>query len=361
MPNAANPDDWLVETVWNNYATTDHNTFVGGNGGNGDSYFQNNSSSGGVDTTQPTPVYQVDFGLTSPAYSDLSLTGRGVPDVVAPAGGNMYFTTPNAEMTTPLVGEGGTSAATPFWAGLITQINYVFNDQGLPNLGYMTDLLYTAAVIAPGSFNDISMGNNTSSYTLGGTNYGGINPTGYGYEAGTGYDLTSGLGSPNGLLLARALTEIAHSQVYFSDVPDVIASDNSGGWTSGAAQTLLFQTTATAAAAVTIQAGSDALNVSAAAHESYAWTSQFAQQSLQSDFDRPSSPCSTGSPRARWCRTRWRRAKPCRSASTAPPRRPPRPTSAPPSALPTSIPTARTSCASPSRWRWRRRRTGPTT
>ena len=285
MPNAANPDDWLVETVWNNYATTDHNTFVGGNGGNGDSYFQNNSSSGGVDTTQPTPVYQVDFGLTSPAYSDLSLTGRGVPDVVAPAGGNMYFTTPNAEMTTPLVGEGGTSAATPFWAGLITQINYVFNDQGLPNLGYMTDLLYTAAVIAPGSFNDISMGNNTSSYTLGGTNYGGINPTGYGYEAGTGYDLTSGLGSPNGLLLARALTEIAHSQVYFSDVPDVIASDNSGGWTSGAAQTLLFQTTATAAAAVTIQAGSDALNVSTAAHESYAWTSQFAQQSLQSDFD----------------------------------------------------------------------------
>ena len=285
MPNAANPDAWLVETVWNNYATTDHNTFVDGNGGNGDSYAQNNAASGGVDTTQPTPAYQVNFGLTSAAYSDLALTGRGLPDVVAPAGGNLYFTTPNAEMTTPLVGEGGTSAATPFWAGLITQINYVFNDQGLPNLGYMTDLLYLAAVIAPGSFNDISMGNNTSSYTLGGSDYGGINPTGTGYEAGAGYDLASGLGSPNGLLLARALTEIAHSQVYFSDVPDVIASDNAGGWTSGTAQTLLLQTTATAAASVAVHTGTDTDNISSAAHDNFAWTSQFAQQSLQSDFD----------------------------------------------------------------------------
>ena len=278
LPSTAAHDDWLVETVWNEYETTDHQTFVSGS-----SYLENNSGSGGMDTTQATPGYQLDYGLASAIYTSLGLNGRGTPDVVAPAGGNMFFATPNANMEN-LTGEGGTSAATPFWAGLITQINYVFNDQGLPNLGYMTDLLYLASVIAPGSFSDVTMGNNTSSFSLGGANYGGINPTGYGYEAAAGYDLASGLGSPNGLLLARALTEIAHSQVYFSATPDVIDS-GAGGWTSGTAQTLLLQTTATAAATVTVDTGATATDASSGVSGSFAWTSQLAQQSLQSDFD----------------------------------------------------------------------------
>ena len=283
LPSTAALGDWLVETVWNEYETTDHQTFVGGNGGSGSSYQTNNTGSGGMDTTQATPDYQIDYGLTSAIYTALGLTGRGTPDVVAPAGGNMFYTTPGADMT-GLVGEGGTSAATPFWASLITQINYVFNDQHLPNLGYMTDLLYLASVIAPGSFNDVTLGNNTSSFSLGGADYGGINPTGYGYEAGAGYDLASGLGSPNGLLLARSLTEIAHSQIYFSATPDVIDS-GAGGWTSGTAQTLLLQTTATADATATVDTGSTATDAGSAAHAIYAWTSQLAQQSLQSDFD----------------------------------------------------------------------------
>ena len=44
-------------------------------------------------------------------------------------------------------------------------------------------------------------------------------PTGLGYSAQPGYDLVSGLGSPNGLLLARALTAIAQQQVSFSSSP----------------------------------------------------------------------------------------------------------------------------------------------
>ncbi len=284
LPSAAALGDWLVETVWNEYETTDQETFVGGNGPDGSSYLTNNTGSGGMDTTQATPAYQEDYGLTSAIYAALSLNGRALPDVVAPAGGNMFYSTPGPNMEA-LVGEGGTSAATPFWASLITQINYVFNDQGLPNLGYMTDLLYLASVIAPGSFNDVTMGNNTSSFSLGGADYGGITPTGYGYEAGTGYDLASGLGSPNGLLLARALTEIAHSQLYFSATPDVIDSNGTGGWTSGTTQTLLLQTTATASATAAVTTGGDSTDASSAASGTYAWTSQLAQQSLQSDFD----------------------------------------------------------------------------
>ncbi len=279
LPSTAAPGDWLVETAWNDYLTTDQKTFVEGR-----SYLTNNSGSGGIDTTQATPDYQVDYGLTSAIYAALGLTGRALPDVVAPAGGNMYYATPGNNML-GVVGEGGTSAATPFWAALITQINYVFNDQHLPNLGYMTDLLYLASVIAPGSFNDVTMGNNTSSFSLGGADYGGITPTGYGYDAGAGYDLASGLGSPNGLLLARALTAIAHSQLYFSATPDVIDSNGSSGWTSGTAQTLLLQTTATADATASVTTGADSTDASSAAHAVYAWTSQLAQQSLQDDFD----------------------------------------------------------------------------
>ena len=279
LPSAASESAWLVETVWNRYQTVAGQQFADGR-----EYWENNASTGGVDPTTPTPGYQTDFGLTSSNYHDLVTSGRGVPDVSAAAGGNLYYIVPNPDMI-GLTNESGTSASTPFWAGLITQINYVFSDQGLPNLGYMNDLLYLAAVIAPGSFHDVTMGNNISSFSIGGANYGGITPTGYGYEAAAGYDLTTGLGSPNGMLLARALAGIAHSQVYFSATPDVVDSNGAGGWTSGIAQTLLLQTVANADATVAVDTGATTTDASSAAHAVYAWTSQLAQQSLQIGFD----------------------------------------------------------------------------
>jgi hypothetical protein len=39
---------------------------------------------------------------------------------------------------------------------------------GLPQLGFMNDLLYFADAVAPGSFNDILFGNNVTSFHLGG-------------------------------------------------------------------------------------------------------------------------------------------------------------------------------------------------
>src|SRR5260370_22534877 len=101
---------------------------------------------------------------------------------------------------------GGTSAASPLWASLTVQLDTIFHDQGLPNLGYMNDLLYIAAVIAPASFNDVTLGTNTSSFVLGGRDESGghaVPPPGFGFNAGPGYDYASGLGTPNGLQLAR--------------------------------------------------------------------------------------------------------------------------------------------------------------
>ena len=275
LPRAGS-ETWLIETVWNQYATQAGQQFVSGL-----SYQVNNASSGGIDTTQPMPWYQDAYGIDLTTVAPSGLTGRAAPDVVALAGGNGYYIVPSTNMN-ELWDDYGTSAASPFWASLVTQFNAVFADQGLPRLGFMTDLLYKAAAVSPGAFNDITMGNNVSSYTLGGTNYGGITPTGYGYYAGPGYDLVSGLGSPNGMLLARALTAIAHSQMFFSGlVPDLVEADGHGGWVSGTAQTLMVQGMSSDTAQFSVNGGSAFFSPASAA---YAWTSQLAEQSLQPGF-----------------------------------------------------------------------------
>ena len=108
------------------------------------------------------PNYQTAFGL--------GFAGRAIPDVTALSSGDAKYSTLNddyvngqagASLLTP---NGGTSAASPFWASLTTQFNVIFRDQGLPRLGYYTDLLYIAGVIAPGSFNDIQLGNNINGF-----------------------------------------------------------------------------------------------------------------------------------------------------------------------------------------------------
>lgn len=274
----------LIETVWNEY-------YLDGSGFSPhDGYFGNNTSTGGVDPTQAVPNYQLAFGLTPTTSDPAALVGRGTPDVAALAGGNMFWLTPQWDMT-GLMGEGGTSAATPAWAALISQIDAVFQDQGLPQLGYMNDLLYLAAAIYPAAFNDITVGNNTSSFTLGGTS--GtvrdgdvhITPTGFGYSAGPGYDMTTGLGSPNGLLLARTLSDIAHSQMYFASLSDVLDAGGPTGWQSGAAESLLFQTNSSGTATVDLQIGGSTTSFASAAADDFAWNNQFAEQVLQPYFE----------------------------------------------------------------------------
>ena len=217
-----------------------------------------------------------------------------MPDVAGASGGNLNYTVPGVDMT-ELRGGSGTSAVAPLWSALTAQFDAIFADQGLPNLGYMNDLLYMAATIAPASFNDVTIGNNVSSFLLGGnfltppTGNGpatvAITPTGDGYSAGTGYDLTTGLGTPNGLLLARALTAIAHEQTSFGSVAHVVDVDAAGDFSTALSETLLIQTTSTAAATVNVITGSTLQSFASGPSAAYAWTSLLAQQSLQSDFD----------------------------------------------------------------------------
>ncbi|TAJ82527.1 M10 family metallopeptidase C-terminal domain-containing protein [Reyranella sp.] len=274
----------FIETVWNQYYVT--GTTISTPGGSG--YLSNNASTGGVDTSRPVPWYQTAYGLL-PTTSDPShLPGRGIPDVSANAGGNSFWTVPTGDMQ-GTHGNGGTSASAPFWAALTSQFDAIFKDQGLPQLGYMTDLLYIASAIKHASFNDVTIGNNTSSFVMGGayTSDGqAITPTGYGYSAGPGYDLASGLGTPNGTLLARALTEIAHHQTYYAESPNVVVADGAGGWKSSVDQTLLVQANTIATGInVWLTVGTQNFDYGNPMAGQFAWTERLAQQSLQADFD----------------------------------------------------------------------------
>ncbi|MBN8749897.1 MAG: hypothetical protein J0I65_20615 [Variovorax sp.] len=290
IPSAADPQatDRLIETVWNTYVV-DGTNIVARNISDG-GYFDNNTGGGGVDPSKPQPAYQTEFGLDLATSDPSALPGRGVPDVAALAGGNTRYVVPGADMTGTGSGA-GTSATSPMWAALVAQFDAIFRDQGLSDLGYMNDLLYIAAAIAPGSFGDITIGNNTSSFALDGTYttpqgniLAFVTPTGYGYEAGPGYDLTTGLGTPNGVLLARALTAIAHEQVSFGSVHHIVDVGASGDLTTTLSESLLVQTSSTAATTVEVLAGGDTQSFSSGPSAAYAWTSLFAQQSLQSNF-----------------------------------------------------------------------------
>jgi hypothetical protein len=294
LPDLINPTQWFTEMVWNEYHLTG-NSFV--NGGNDSSYFANLSGAGGQDRGQGIPSYQADLGL--------GLEGRGLPDVSAAAGGNLDYavpqsdwsTMPNSSAPNGFAAIEGTSAATPLWASLIAQIDTVFNDQGLPNLGYMNDLLYIAAAINPASFNDVTDGNNNSSFYYGAGTYsyetlsdGTITPTNIGYEAGPGYDLASGLGSPNGMVLARTLAAIAHTQTnnHVGDHSEaVISVINETSGTSTVSQTLLVQNYYTGAAGATTLVqllGMDSIEMTD--ESSLGWTDRIAGAVVQGDnFD----------------------------------------------------------------------------
>ena len=88
-------------------------------------------------------------------------------------------------------GAGGTSAATPAFAGMLA---LVVQAQG-SRLGNANNVLYTLAANKYSTvFHDITTGNNAVVCTAGTPNCGNNGFT-TGYNAGTGYDLASGLGS----------------------------------------------------------------------------------------------------------------------------------------------------------------------
>lgn len=92
---------------------------------------------------------------------------------------------------------GGTSAVAPLWAGLMALLN---QSTGVKP-GFINDLLYS---MAPTGFQDIIEGTNAiPTVTVGAV----TQQTTAGYQAGSGWDACTGLGSPNGQALQTAFTQ----------------------------------------------------------------------------------------------------------------------------------------------------------
>jgi len=86
-------------------------------------------------------------------------------------------------------GGGGTSASTPFFAGLVALLN---QKEGA-RVGNVNPELYTLASFSPDAFHDVTIGNNNVPCRASSTNCPAAGTIGY--SAGPGYDLVTGLGS----------------------------------------------------------------------------------------------------------------------------------------------------------------------
>jgi subtilase family serine protease len=144
-------------------------------------------SSGGISTRSAIPTYQQGISMAS---NGGSTTMRNVPDVALTATGIwvIYFN--------GLAGSfGGTSCAAPLWAGFTALVNQQATASGQPSVGFVNPALYA---IAKGPsytscFNDITNGND----------FWPSSPSQY--NSVPGYDLCTGLGTPNGINLINAL------------------------------------------------------------------------------------------------------------------------------------------------------------
>ena len=150
---------------------------------------QGGSTGGGVSEFNPKPSWQT---VNIPSVDPSVKSGRIIPDVAADAAGSTgYFMV--AQNTPAIVG--GTSAATPLWAALLTRIG-----QAGKKVGFLTPRLYTANSTTGGkplgsvACRDITSGSNKSGDSVAG------------YSALVGYDACTGWGSPNGKALLEHLS-----------------------------------------------------------------------------------------------------------------------------------------------------------
>ncbi len=159
---------WASEIVWN--------------------WGNNTGSGGGISPNYAIPSWQTNISMAS---NSGSTTYRNFPDVAMTADA-VYVVYNNGSAAI----FGGTSCAAPLWAGFTALINQQFASAANAPAGFLNPALYA---IAHGSaygncFHDITTGNNI-----------GANTPGL-FSAVSGYDLCTGLGTPNGTNLINALS-----------------------------------------------------------------------------------------------------------------------------------------------------------
>jgi kumamolisin len=140
------------------------------------------ATGGGVSSHFSKPAYQSGAQVPKPRLT-LNPMGRGVPDVAGNADPETgYVVLVDGELGVV----GGTSAVAPLWAALIA----LLNQQLGRNLGWLHPQLY-GAIAQQKALHDITSGNNGA------------------YEATTGWDACTGLGTPDGQAILQVLKQLA--------------------------------------------------------------------------------------------------------------------------------------------------------
>jgi subtilase family serine protease len=180
-------DSYGSETAWSDSTNTARGPKgIGGGGGISDTFVQPSWQTGnGVINS---------FSSGQPCNAPSGQVCREVPDVSAdadPATGYAVFCTVTAAgcNSSGWTVVGGTSAAAPFWAGSTALINQYLQNQHVVPLGSANPTLYGVfhSPQAAPAYHDVTGGNNLF------------------YPATSGYDMASGIGSPDVANLAQDL------------------------------------------------------------------------------------------------------------------------------------------------------------
>jgi subtilisin-like proprotein convertase family protein len=144
-------------------------------------------SGGGLSTVEPQPSYQT--GIVTQSSS-----ARANPDValIAGTGVAVYDSWDYPSTGWSTFAWGGTSLATPCWAGLIAIADQGRGVFGQTSLDGRTQTLPFLYQMPSSNFHDITSGNN-------------------GFAAGSGYDLVTGLGTPIAPAVASGLASVGSS------------------------------------------------------------------------------------------------------------------------------------------------------
>ncbi|MGH9604498.1 MAG: protease pro-enzyme activation domain-containing protein [Terracidiphilus sp.] len=148
---------------------------------------------GGVSNIFPKPGYQSSFApsvASGRMVPDVSLAASPTPDpyLIVYNGSNLLV--------------GGTSAATPVFAGIAALVNHYLLANGsiaAPGLGDINPVLYLLAENSPNVFHDVVTGSNDVPCSIGSADCAAGT---LGYRAQSGYDLATGLGSVDAYALA---------------------------------------------------------------------------------------------------------------------------------------------------------------
>jgi len=176
------------------------NTGSGGGGG------------GGVSRIFPMPSWQRKNKVAITSDSSHSACGqttrycREVPDVALdanPDSGYLIYCTTSQCLSAGWIPIGGTSAAAPLLAAMTADANEDSLSNAGGRLGFASPFFYANAATA-GMFRDVTVGSNN---IVGGT----------AYPAGTGYDMATGLGAPQGSVFATQLAGATAPTFSFDD------------------------------------------------------------------------------------------------------------------------------------------------